>query len=87
MNQSDPYRCDKCRQDFFNPHQVISIPLDPQGFRMSGIYCSFECATWHNRHVNGHGTRMVVGWEQREQWMMDMEKKKKLFDPTVEKKK
>jgi hypothetical protein len=83
---NDPYECDKCGKEFFNPHQLVTIPLDPLGFKLSGCFCSLQCARNHNRYMNGKN-RSVFGWEQREQWMLEREKNKKNFDPIVNKKK
>ena len=81
---TDPFECDSCREEFFNPHQVITIPMDEFGKKVSGCFCSLECALKDNRYMN-RSNRTVFGWEDREKWLLQKEKGKKVFDPTVSK--
>lgn len=46
---------------------VYAIPLDAEGKRWSGQYCSQSCALDDNRYCN-RDFRTVEEWQQREGW-------------------
>lgn len=56
--------CERCGQEI---GFVYAIPMDAEGKRWSGQYCSPPCALNDNRYVN-RDFRTVEQWEEREEW-------------------
>ena len=61
--------CDSCKVTIDYNDVPVSIPLDKDWNKVSGYFCSIKCALYHNRFFNT-GTRMVIGWEERENWLL-----------------
>lgn len=72
MNRDDfPYTCDRCQKTIVSLLELFYVPLNREATRISGSYCSLDCARHDNKTVNRNG-RTVMGWQQRDEWMLSL---------------